>query len=1179
MQLDGLLAETDEMRAFHESLKQEGRHLMTGVSGSVRTLLLADLKNETGHPVVVVCDDLFHAQSLADDLMNVVSEDDVDLFPAEEMLVAEAAVSSPEFRAQRVRALQRLADGSAGVVVTSVSGLRRRLCPVDFWRKSSLRFRTGDEKDIEEMREKLVSMGYESVRMVERPGDFSVRGSIVDVYALNLDNPVRIDFFDTEIDSLRFFDTADQRSLEKVDDVEILPATDFIASGGMLEKGAEILQENVRDYVKDLADEEDRKLLADNLKAVTDDWRKGVLAPEHIVFSREIYGRGGVSLLDYLEDDGLVVFDDYSRLREKASDLEKDDAQWITEKIEEHRIYPMERVGFELPELERRDGHVKVFMALLQKGMGRMRLASVNDVRARSVQQFFGQLPLLKVEAQRYQKTGETVVVLVSDSERIAKVSQMFDDIGINAIVTKDGAIQEGVFQIVKGSLQNGFELPLSRTVVLTENELFERARKRQPKHQTMSNTERLKSYTDLEPGDYVVHVNHGIGRYMGMETLEVSGRHQDYMTIMYRDDAKLFIPVSQLDRIQKYVSSEGREPKVNRLGNGEWEKTKKRVASRLEDIADELVELYSKRESEKGYAFPKDDSLQQEFEDAFPYTETPDQLRSAKEIKLDMEKPKPMDRLLIGDVGYGKTEVALRAAFKAAENGKQVAFIAPTTLLVQQHYDTIVSRFAGFPVEIGILSRFSTPKQVKETLAKLKNGEIDIIVGTHRLLSKDVRFADLGLLIIDEEQRFGVRHKERLKELKTSVDVLTLTATPIPRTLNMSMLGVRDLSVIETAPLNRYPVQTYVMEQNYDVVQTGIRREMARGGQVFYLHNRVHDIETVVDTLNSLVPEARIGYAHGQMTETQMEGVLSDFIAGEYDVLVTTTIIETGVDIPNVNTLFVEDADHMGLAQLYQLRGRVGRSNRVAYAYFMYQPDKVMTEAGEKRLEAIKDFTELGSGFKIAMRDLSIRGAGNMLGKQQHGFIESVGYDLYTKMLSEAVARKRGVRPEPKTDCEIGLSVEAYIPSDYIEDSRQKIEIYKRIHQLHGCDEYEEIQKDLTDRFGEYPDECANLLEVGLLKFYADHAMVERITQYDRKIEILLSPEATERLGLKELMAGLAECSLKMTFGEDHRKTLVTLLKGDETGDAELLYMLQQIMRSFAASLHNLSEKQEKGA
>ena len=689
--------------------------------------------------------------------------------------------------------------------------------------------------------------------------------------------------------------------------------------------------------------------------------------------------------------------------------------------------------------------------------------------------------------------------------------------------------------------------------------------KKKQPRRLTMNNAERLKSYTELKKGDYVVHVNHGIGRYMGMQTLEVGGHHHDYMTILYQDDAKLFIPVSQLDKIQKYVSSESKTPRVNKLGGSEWAKTKRRVANKIEDIADELVDLYAKREAEKGYAFTPDDSYQKEFEDAFPYTETPDQLRSAKEIKQDMEKTKPMDRLLIGDVGYGKTEVALRAAFKAVQDGKQVAFLAPTTVLAQQHYETMEQRFENFPVEIGILSRFNTAKEIKETIENLETGKLDIVVGTHRLLSKDVKFADLGLLIIDEEQRFGVKHKERLKELKTSVDVLTLTATPIPRTLNMSMLGVRDLSVIETAPINRYPIQTYVIEKNYGVIVDGIKREIERGGQVFYLHNRVDDIEKVASELESLVPEAKVAYIHGRMTETQLENILIDFIDGEYDVLVTTTIIETGVDIPNVNTLFVDNADRMGLSQLYQLRGRVGRSNRIAYAYFMYQPNKVLTEVAEKRLEAIKDFTELGSGFKIAMRDLSIRGAGNLLGKQQHGFIDSVGYDLYTQMLNDAVDKKRGKEIKVKTDAELNLDLEAYLPADYITDPKQKVEIYKRIHQFENEDQYIEVQDDLIDRFGEYPIEVHNLLEVGLLKMYADAALVDSVSQNKKTIEIELSDKLNGKLDIKDVFKVLSVTKFSTTLGNKNQKIQIKLNIQPGMESNQILEELKKLLKELA--------------
>ncbi len=1167
--------------AFHSlpevkewSQKEAGRHLITGLTGSAKTLFLAELFLENAGPKLIVCDDLYRAQQLADDLENLLDPADVLLFPVEEMLASEMATSSPEFKAQRVLALEALAKQEKKLIVTSMSGLRRFLPPVELWQKSQLKLVVGQDYELADLVQLLGQMGYTRQKQVERPGDFALRGSILDIFPLDMSDPLRADFFDTQLDSLRTFDVADQRSLKNIEQVQILPATDLIFDKERLEKAASALGEAVKKASTNLS-KETKEQLDKNFSAKIDAFLKGELSAKDLSLVEYIYPEK-LSLFDYLATNGEVFFDDYPRLREKEKKLVQEEQNWIVEQLEKQQLLANAVLGHELSYLEKKLKSPKTFLATFPKGMGRMRFVRHLDIKARMVQQFFGQMPLLKAEALRWKESGQTVVLLVGTKERQAKLQQTLADFGITSLLGTVADIQTGQVQIALGQLNSGFELPELKLVVLTEQELFAKRSRKRPKRQTMSNAERLKSYTDLKKGDYIVHVNHGIGRFMGMQTLEVGGKHQDYMTIVYQEDAQLFIPVSQLDRIQKYVSAEGKTPKINKLGSNKWAKTKSKVAAKIEDIADELVELYAQRESNKGHAFPPDDSYQREFEAAFPFSETPDQLRSAKEIKADMQKERPMDRLLIGDVGYGKTEVALRAAFKAIEDGKQVAFLAPTTVLAQQHFETMQARFEGFPVNIGVLSRFSTKKQVDETLAKLKSGECDAVVGTHRLLSKDVKFADLGLLIIDEEQRFGVKHKERLKELKSTVDVLTLTATPIPRTLNMSMLGVRDLSVIETAPMNRYPIQTYVMEQNYGVIVDGIRREMARGGQVFFLHNRVDDIEKKVNELQSLVPEAKIAYIHGQMTETQLEGILMDFIAGQYDVLVTTTIIETGVDIPNANTLFVENADRMGLAQLYQLRGRVGRSNRVAYAYFMYEPDKVLTEVSEKRLEAIKDFTELGSGFKIAMRDLSIRGAGNLLGKQQHGFIDSVGYELYTQMLNEAVAKKRGLKPKLHTDCQIDLSLEAYLPQSYIEDPRQKIELYKRIHQLENKEQYEEIKEDLIDRFGEYPVEVANLLEIGLLKLYADHALLANITQTSAyKLTLDLAPVGVKKFNAPMMLKALDAAGLDATFETTAKKTAIKLTL-QPAQRAELLAKLQKLCFNLMAEIDNIPQIEE---
>lgn len=1174
MDLSELIGQTDELQTVRQQLTQPGRHLLTGVLGSAKTLILKSLFQQLKKPFLVVTDTLSHAQELAADLTNILDAEQVQLFPVEELVATEIATSSPDFQSQRVRALTALSQHKAKVVVTSASGLRRQLVPVKMWNQNQLTFKVGAELDLEKISHQLVQMGYQRQKLVDRPGDFAIRGSIIDIYSLNHELPVRIDLFDTEIDSIRFFEIGNQRSLENVDEISVMPATDMLQSPQIFTDGIRRLQDLEAQVEPALKDDQADELRR-QLDAVTTMWKDQELLKEHRIFTQILYPEA-TSLLDYLED-GILVVDDYAKILEHADEIEQNEQVWLDEKEELKPVLDQLQLGFKVRKLVREAKMPTLFMSLFKKGIGRLKFASLTDLKVRPVQQFFSQMPLLQTEARWWNKQNQTVVLMIQDAERLTKISQTLDDFEIPNIMTQSENLQRGILQIVRGSLQSGFEVPSAKLVVLTETELFAKATKKRAKRLTMENAERLKSYADLKEGDFVVHVDHGVGRYLGIKTMEVDGKHQDYLTLEYQKGAKLYVPVNQLDRVQKYVSSDAKTPHLNKLGGSEWHKTKKRVASKIEDIADELVDLYAEREMKTGFAFPKDDAYQREFEDAFPYTETPDQLRSTSEIKHDMENSHPMDRLLIGDVGYGKTEVALRAAFKAVEAGKQVAFLVPTTVLAQQHYETMIERFENFPIEIGILSRFNTPAETKQVLENLKDGKCDIVVGTHRLLSKDVQFKDLGLLIIDEEQRFGVKHKERLKQLKSTVDVLTLTATPIPRTLNMSMLGVRDLSVIETAPVNRYPIQTYVMEQDNQVIANGIRREMERGGQVFYLHNRVKDIEKKAAALQALVPEARITYIHGQMTENQMEKILMDFIHGDYDVLVTTTIIETGVDIPNANTLFVEDADRMGLAQLYQLRGRVGRSNRVAYAYFMYKPDKVLTEVSEKRLEAIKDFTELGSGFKIAMRDLAIRGAGNLLGKQQHGFIDSVGYDLYTQMLNEAVARKRGVKPEEKTDATINLDVEAYIPQSYIDDEQQKIEIYKRIRQFKNFDQYQEVQDDLIDRFGDYPDEVSNLLEIGLLKMDADKALVDQIFQKKDEITIVFSKKATTRLSGSQFLAAVSQTKLSTTMNVDNLQMKITIKKKADQTLAQIILEMQNLLSEIAKMLSS-QEKVHEG-
>lgn len=1158
MRLESFIEKTNEFKQVAQQWQPGKRQLITGISGSARTLLLAGLLHTRKQPILAVTDSLSHMEELADDLTDLLGANEVYQFPVEEVLAAEVATSSPNYRLQRVQALNALNSGQPVVVVASASGLRRNVVAPDFFAQSTLKIAVGGDLDPEKARNRLSAMGYQLQKMVLRPGDFAIRGSIIDIYALNTDNPVRIDLFDTEVDSLRYFDASTQKSIDNVKEVEILPATDLILPPAEFPRVTKAVSQEYEQLKKGLADgdEDIIQQVNNRFTPILTALKDHHLPNEMLEFSNLLYPDRH-SLLDYLAEEGAVYLDDFTRLKDSADKLADEDQGWLEDKVKYRQLTAAPQLSSDLVTLVKEDQHAQLFGALFKKGTGNFRFNRLVELTSRPMQRFFGQMSLLKSELQRWIDQGQTIVLLAANQERRKQIAQTMTDFGIKAVETGAEDLKVNTVQLVAGSLNNGFEMPAAGLVIITEGEMFKQVKKRRHRPQKLANAERIKSYTDLKPGDYVVHVNHGIGIFSGIKTMEVDGVHQDYMIINYRNNAQIFVPVTQLNLVQKYVSSESKTPRINRLGGNEWAKTKRRVASKVEDIADELVDLYAKREAAKGYAFPKDDYLQDQFDANFPYNETRDQLRSIKEVKLDMEKPRPMDRLLVGDVGYGKTEVAMRAIFKAVTGGKQVAFLVPTTVLAQQHFDTLSKRFAGFPVKIALMSRFKTNKELKETDKGLADGTIDVVVGTHRILSKDVKFNDLGLVIVDEEQRFGVKHKEQLKKLKNNVDVLTLTATPIPRTLNMSMLGVRDLSVLETPPAGRFPIQTYVMEQNAGAIRDGIMREMQRGGQVYYLHNRVSDIEETVMKLQELVPEAQIGFIHGKMSENELETVLYDFIQGNYDVLVTTSIIETGVDIPNVNTLFVENADHLGLAQLYQIRGRIGRSNRVAYAYFMYQPNKVLTELGEKRLAAIRDFTELGSGFKIAMRDLSIRGAGNILGKQQHGFIDSVGYDLYSAMLNEAVAKKQGKKKAAHADAEVELGVEAYLPDSYVDDQRQKIELYKTIRQAEDDDELLEIQGDLIDRFGDYPTAVGNLLLISKLKQHADEAMISQIKRQRDNILITFTPAGSHMVKAPTIIKLLAKTRFKATLGEQDDQLTVRLVIQPKMTTADWLNQL----------------------
>lgn len=1115
------------IEAINGGMKEQ---LVTGLTGSSRGMFAKMLQEASKRPILIVTHQLLHAQTLYEEIAAFSEEDEVHLYPVNELITSEMIIASPELRAERIKALTNWRKRKTGILIAPVAALRRILPPPTTWDTYELSFAEGAEIDVESYLSTLVDMGYERVEMVTSPAEFSVRGGILDIYPVTEAYPLRVELFDTEIDSIRYFDADTQRSMERIPSATIVPTKELLLTAEDMVTTADRIDGLLRMTLQNMSSQEHKELLLTSIEQDVEKLRGLEYFQDMYKYARLFYDQPA-SLLDYLPEDGLIIFDEMGRIQETVESLETEEAETIEMLLEKQQLVKDVALSHDWSSLRQRMTGQRIYLSVFLRHIANTNPENIVTISTRVMQEFHGQMHLFKSELARWENAGYSVVIATNDLEAAERVKTVLLDYEMDTVIKDSLEFPLAQPTIVIGNVQTGVEFPMHKVVVVTENELFKRRHSRTRKKQTISNAERIKNYQELKIGDYIVHRNHGIGKYLGVETLKMNKLHKDYLLINYSGDDKLYVPVDQMELVQKYVGSEGKEPRLYKLGGTEWAKVKRKVQSSVEDIADELIKLYAARQAQVGYAFGKDTELQDEFEHAFAYQETADQLQSIEEIKQDMEKERPMDRLLCGDVGYGKTEVAIRAAFKAVAEGKQVAILVPTTILAQQHYQTMIERFQDFAVNIGLLSRFRTKKQQTETIKGLENGRIDIVVGTHRILTKDVVYRDLGLLIVDEEQRFGVKHKERIKQIKTDVDVLTLTATPIPRTLHMSMLGIRDLSVIETPPENRFPVQTYVVEHDPIFIREAIEREIARGGQVFLLYNRVDTIDKVAGEIAKLVPQARISTAHGRMNETELENIMLDFLEGESDVLVSTTIIETGVDIPNVNTLIVYDADHMGLSQLYQLRGRVGRSNRVAYAYFAYRKDKVLTEVAEKRLQAIKEFTELGSGFKIAMRDLSIRGAGNLLGSQQHGFIDSVGFDLYSQMLKEAIdVRKEGKQAEAIKvfNPELILSVDAYIPETYITDEQQKIDMYKAFHGMKTTEDMDELTGELIDRFGDYPAEVESLLLVSQLRMLAKRERVEKIVETGNKIDILLEAERSQLIDGTQLFA------LANTFGRN---------------------------------------------
>ncbi len=1051
------------------------------------------------------------ARRVFDDFSLFLGEDVLYLPPKETMLYNVEARSN-DLIYQRVKTLLRCMQGDYKMLVISAEALIQMISPMDIFKDGIISFNIGTQIDLDELISKLVLYGYERVELVEGKAQFAIRGGIIDIFSINEEQPLRIELFDTEVDSIRYFDAATQRSTQAIEQCKISPARDVVYKQGTKEDIISKINKELSEYVKKLNKKGNSDISSNIVKRVNEDIER--ININHYFAGIDRYLpyilETPASILDYIDSNVIAVFDETIRIEQRIENLVLEQDELSKSMIEKGAMLPngaswSHSIDYILKSVQR---FRTVTMAAISSNNSFVRPYEQVSIPCRTGNSYQNHIDLLINDIQHLREKEYKIVVLSGPSGRGHRLVETLatNEIVANFVDDLDRELLNKEVVITRGSLQKGFEYPTIGFVIISDKEVFgqdKRIKKAKSKH----DGNKIKAFSDLNVGDFVVHQAHGIGQYIGIEKLAVGEIKRDYLKIKYQDNGFLYIPTNQLDLIQKYIGSEGKAPKVNKLGGTEWAKTKNRVKESLREIAAELIKLYAQREAANGFAFSKDTVWQSQFEEIFPYDETDDQLKCIDEIKKDMESDKHMDRLLCGDVGYGKTEVAIRAVFKAVMDGKQVAYLVPTTILAQQQYENFKKRMSDFPVTVDVISRFRTAAEQKKIIKSVKSGNIDVLIGTHRLLQKDIEFKDLGLLVVDEEQRFGVTHKEKLKAIKPNVDALTLTATPIPRTLHMSLVGIRDISVIEDPPEERYPVQTYVMEHNAELIRDGIIRELSRNGQVFYLFNRVRGIELKANEIKALVPEARVAIAHGQMNEKELEDVMYSFINGEYDVLVCTTIIESGLDMPNVNTIVVEDADRMGLSQLYQIRGRVGRSNRLAYAYITYKRDKALSEVAEKRLQAIKEFTEFGSGFRIAMRDLEIRGAGNLLGSEQHGHMETVGYEMYCKLLEEAVREYSGDSSNTfDEEISIDLNVSAYIDDDYISSEELKIDMYKKIAAILDENDVIDINDELIDRYGDIPEEVENLMDIAYIKMLAKKCGFINVQQKDNTIILQLS-------------------------------------------------------------------------
>ncbi len=1132
--MQALLSPLQELAEYSDMKKSiQSDNGVTSVSGCVdsqKLHMLYGLAEGFKYKVIVTYNDL-RAKELFEEYK--FYDHNVLLYPAKDLIFFQADIHGNQLTKERIKTLRRLAEKKPMTIVTTFAAL---MTPQVLWeeKKDILHIEKGSILDESKLAKRLVALGYEKTYQVETNGQFSVRGGIIDIFDLTEENPYRIELWGDEVDSIRSFDVLSQRSVEKLNSVTIYPVTEFVLEEDRLHKGMEKLLAEAKKQEASFRE----SFLTEEAHRIAVQMRD--LQEQLFTFQSKVNLEGYIryffenvitlpEIFQQMEQESgrksLVFFlDEPAHIEEQVKAVELEFRESMGQRAKKGYILPGQMnllySGEEIMAKLRKSALVT--LSIMDTRNGLVHADKKFNVSARSLSSYNNSFEALVKDLKNYCKHGYRVLLLSGSRTRAKRLAEDLRDNELAAVYTEDPFREVLVGEVLTyyGHVNKGFEYPMLKFVVISETDIFGKEHKKKKKR--LYQGQKIKDFNELKVGDYVVHESHGLGIYRGIEKVEMERVVKDYLKIEYRDGGNLYILATGLDVIQKYATADAaKTPKLNKLGSKEWEKTKTKVRTAIDVVAKDLVELYALRQQSEGFQYGEDTVWQREFEEMFPFEETEDQLNAIEDTKKDMESSKIMDRLICGDVGYGKTEIAIRAAFKAVQEGKQVVYLVPTTVLAQQHYNTFVQRMKDFPIRVDLLSRFRTPGEIKKTLVDLQKGFVDIVIGTHRVLSADVVFKDLGLLIIDEEQRFGVAHKEKIKKLKENVDVLTLTATPIPRTLHMSLIGVRDMSVLEEAPNDRLPIQTYVMEYNDEMAREAIARELARGGQVYYVYNRVNNIADVAANVANLVPEANVAFAHGQMKEHELERIMYDFVSGEIDVLVSTTIIETGLDISNANTMIIHDSDQLGLSQLYQLRGRVGRSNRTAYAFLMYKRDKLLTEVAEKRLAAIKEFTDLGSGFKIAMRDLEIRGAGNLLGMKQHGHMEAVGYDLYCKMLNEAVKNLKGIPVAPSDfTTSVDLDVDAFIPASYIVNEVQKLDIYKRIAGIENEKERDDMHDELLDRFGEVPRSVDNLLRIALIRVTAHELFMTEIKGKNERIQLTFRPDAGIKVeGIPELI------------------------------------------------------------